>query len=686
VKVRGEHKQTQILNALAKSVHGKFCLLSLSALLLSSPALGQSETGFVYPFEAEELTILSKAEELLRNNKAAEAADLIFPLSLGGHHGPDILQVRTWALYHSEAYLELTLILEELPHLSGELRYLRGAARLRTGDWTGGLADLQSLWWEESDNLWGFSALRELADSNLPGTYSAYERTVIQKYIPQVTYNTRQLSRANNPRRIFRKLKRRAPTKGTLSIELLFAEGLGFLHQENFRAASRTLSRALQSKPHSNLQRAIELNLAEALRFRGAYQTALMHFDHVASTGEDELRYRALSQAGRMAIHYRRYEEARVRYQALLLTNPLGPAREKALWGLGWVAYRNDEFNNARQFFKTLFQENPFGPHAPQACYWGARSAQRMDLDSKAYGEYVALIERFPVDYYSHRASQMISRLKRKGIEKIPAVLPDKPTDPRVSHIEGLAQSGLTKKVEKALREILPYAGQYLSPVELDTLYLTARGAGLNRLSGKVRGMRQRRFPNRDQSSIRTLAANFPHTYVELIRKEARRYRVEEALVVALARQESAFNPRAVSPVGALGLLQLMPQTAQSMMSKKDQNTPVTRDEILNPALNAKLGSRYLSKMLKAFGGKVEYALAAYNAGPGAVGRWRRQYGNLPPEIFVEEIPYKETRQYVRKVLAWKRKFSFMRKHRNLLYSPKKTKRLPKTKKKKSPG
>ena len=78
-----------------------------------------------------------------------------------------------------------------------------------------------------------------------------------------------------------------------------------------------------------------------------------------------------------------------------------------------------------------------------------------MDLDSKAYGEYVALIERFPVDYYAHRANQMISRLKRAGIEKIPAVLPAKPTAPRVAPVAGLAARAVSRDVGDAL---LPWA------------------------------------------------------------------------------------------------------------------------------------------------------------------------------------------------------------------------------------
>ena len=147
--------------------------LSILLLLFSAlPAFAQSTESptLSFDFETEELRTLATAEKFLLNGKANKAADLLAPLSLEGHHGPAILQIRTWALYHSTAYGELALLLEALPHLSGEYRYLRGAARLRTGDWEGGKSDLQTLWWDEPQTLWGMAALRELAVSNLPGT------------------------------------------------------------------------------------------------------------------------------------------------------------------------------------------------------------------------------------------------------------------------------------------------------------------------------------------------------------------------------------------------------------------------------------------------------------------------------------------------------------------------------------
>ena len=182
-------------------------------------------------------------------------------------------------------------------------------------------------------------------------------------------------------------------------------------------------------------------------------------------------------------------------------------------------------------------------------------------------------------------------------------------------------------------------------------------------MAARFRGIRNRRYPELSITTVKTLGANFPSYYVSLVRKAARKYGVDQDMAVALARQESAFNPKAVSSAGALGLMQLMPATAATMMGKSVTADNVDHNRVLKPQTNAHLGCRYLSKMIRAFGGTVEYALAAYNAGPTAVSRWRRR-GDLPTEIFVEEIPYSETRNYVMKVLSWKRKYEFLERAR----------------------
>jgi len=118
------------------------------------------------------------------------------------------------------------------------------------------------------------------------------------------------------------------------------------------------------------------------------------------------------------------------------------------------------------------------------------------------------------------------------------------------------------------------------------------------------------------------------HAYDDIVAEAARKYRLDPHMIRAVMQAESAFNPMAVSPVGALGLMQLMPAVAAELGAT----------DPLDPRQNIMAGSRYLRQLLDAHGGNVRLALASYNAGPGNVAK----YGTIPP--------FKETQNYVKKV------------------------------------
>jgi len=116
-------------------------------------------------------------------------------------------------------------------------------------------------------------------------------------------------------------------------------------------------------------------------------------------------------------------------------------------------------------------------------------------------------------------------------------------------------------------------------------------------------------------------------------------------------RQESAFDPRAVSSAGALGLTQLMPTTARRVARRAGLPVPDSAD-LLDPGVNVQLGARYLAELLQRYDGSRLAALVAYNAGPTRWRRWRRlPEHRADAELFVEAIPFAETRRYVKAVL-----------------------------------
>ena len=142
----------------------------------------------------------------------------------------------------------------------------------------------------------------------------------------------------------------------------------------------------------------------------------------------------------------------------------------------------------------------------------------------------------------------------------------------------------------------------------------------------------------------------FPKPYVEKAIQESSQYNLSPYLVMGLMRQESAFNKKVVSSANAIGLMQLLPTTATRVARSMGTELP-DQNDLKKPAVNIQLGVKYLSGLLNDFEDNIIFALASYNAGPSKVRQWMEIRSDLKPLEFMESIPYKETRNYVKKVL-----------------------------------
>lgn len=147
------------------------------------------------------------------------------------------------------------------------------------------------------------------------------------------------------------------------------------------------------------------------------------------------------------------------------------------------------------------------------------------------------------------------------------------------------------------------------------------------------------------------LLLRFPKTYSEIIHKEAKHNQIDPAILFAITRQESAFIPTAKSPVGALGLMQIMPSTGK-VLAKVHREPYRSNNELLKPEKNIRYGSKYVRMMLDKHQQNPALAAASYNAGPHRVTNWLPEY-DMPADGWIETIPFKETREYVQNVLAF---------------------------------
>jgi soluble lytic murein transglycosylase len=150
---------------------------------------------------------------------------------------------------------------------------------------------------------------------------------------------------------------------------------------------------------------------------------------------------------------------------------------------------------------------------------------------------------------------------------------------------------------------------------------------------------------------MNALVNRFPIAFKDEVATTARESGLPASLIWSIIRQESAFNAHAVSSVGAKGLMQLMPATAHEVASGLDVTDG--QPDLFDPAVNIRLGSLYLGKMVQQFDANHAIAAAAYNAGPHRVAKWLERRAFDEPDIWIETIPYAETRRYVQQVMAF---------------------------------
>jgi len=145
-------------------------------------------------------------------------------------------------------------------------------------------------------------------------------------------------------------------------------------------------------------------------------------------------------------------------------------------------------------------------------------------------------------------------------------------------------------------------------------------------------------------------AYSHPNAYNDDISRYSKKFNTSEALVLAIMRAESHFNRDAISPVGARGLMQIMPYTADQLTRLLGE-PKVSEADLLNPGTNIRLGTRYLSRLQKKFQEQVPLVAAGYNAGPHRVFSWLNTFGTLDMDEFIEHVPFVETRNYMKKVV-----------------------------------
>jgi soluble lytic murein transglycosylase len=418
-------------------------------------------------------------------------------------------------------------------------------------------------------------------------------------------------------------------------------------------------SKALTEMTDADSTRLVEWSLS--LHRRGDYQGAfVLASKAVDKNGTTPSAAQALWVAGRTAHFQGRYDQALDYFARLMKGHGGTDEASEAYLRSALIFYRKKEFSSAAALLEKLL-ERKSERYDLLAQYWFVRSLEQVNKDraKKASDE---LTNRYPFSYYGLRL-----RAESNGNKLTwPEVKEKAPTLDQTLFLVGIQKKAWSRFV--ALSE----AG-WVSEAQVEwNLIPVLKDPGLQVKVAEFLASRQQymlaiRLLNSAMDADPRLRREefikigYPKIFDSLYQDQVKRYGMDPVLLRSLTRQESAFNLRAISTSNAMGLMQMIPGTAQEIAKKLGLKIELP-DDMFRPEINIPMGSFYVSQMLDQFKGNIPFALAAYNAGPYRLKNWiegrddikslPEKGSNLPEdELWFDELPWTETSFYVKAIL-----------------------------------
>jgi soluble lytic murein transglycosylase len=344
-------------------------------------------------------------------------------------------------------------------------------------------------------------------------------------------------------------------------------------------------------------------------------------------------------------------------YRRLAKDYPASRYADDAAWEIGSIYFRQKNYRSAAEIFLEGYGLDRYSDNADSLLYWAGKCYQKLGRREDAEVIFRQAAREFPARFYGWRAAQQLGLTPAVPSDNVQLADIKPQTDRALLELvklgeydDALAEAKLLtdrnkqERISTALRIYLAHSayqsGSYLNAINL---------------SAGVLADAEKTHDHTVLAPPELWRISFPQVYAELVRANAAKNKLPANLVYALIREESRFDTEALSPASAYGLMQLIPATALQVMRQEKISADGFEPELLcRPDLNILLGTAYLRQMLDQFNGNQYLALAAYNAGPTAAARWLRQHGglkNFDADVFVENIAYTETRNYVKRVL-----------------------------------
>jgi soluble lytic murein transglycosylase len=375
--------------------------------------------------------------------------------------------------------------------------------------------------------------------------------------------------------------------------------------------------------------------------------------DAVARNPTHPLAEEALNELARYYVLDNNDGKAAEVYARLVEKFPTGAYAERAVWKAGWWAYRQQNYRETIRFFEHGAAAFPRSDFRPSWLYWGARAHDALGNRAVATERFRLAATDYLNTYYGRLSWDQLQKRNEAtvtpGVRR--AIVTPPPPPPNVERIKRLIELGLYRP---ALNEL-----QYAAKMWGDSAPLQATTALVHHKLGNLRPAIQtmkRAYPQYMTAGGEMLPDEihrilFPLDYWPQLQAYARSHDLDPYLVAALVGQESTFDASIRSSANAIGLMQVMPATGRQY-AKKLGISGFSEQRLTDAEINMRIGTQYLADLFRRFAGKAHYVIASYNAGEHRVDRWRSERGDLPQDEFIDDIPYPETQNYVKRILG----------------------------------
>lgn len=435
------------------------------------------------------------------------------------------------------------------------------------------------------------------------------------------------------------------------------------LRNDDFSAGQgiieRLVKRAVGERRH-----VLERELARALTRGGRIDEAISVLEMAARRAPSKKAAAALElRAATTAFEGKRWSVAQARLLRWRARNPHAPEAAEATFYAALAAFHAQNWQQAESGFRELGGHSleTYSAQSAQAAYWLARTELHLGKSDLAQSRLGAL-RGSSGGYYGLLAHSALSAQNKANcrLSVAPTRTPEQPTSASPAlhwqseagaRVRLFMQSGLIHEARHEVENLSDREGAPHNEGALARGHLYAQlgdFANASSLASRTFGAELKRPLSLETAPY--FALGFPQAHDQIVFQAAETHQVSPLLIFAVMRQESAFRTQALSGASAHGLMQIIPVTAHRIAQARNL-TPPSDAELTRPEINIDLAAWYLAQLLQQFDGNVALAAASYNAGPQAVFSWLEREPNQSTDLFVEDIPFRETRNYVKNVL-----------------------------------